>query len=167
MPPCKPSGLHRFRRWRHGSPGSGTPLDTALFHHSHIARPGQHPLHFCLAAPLQAMTPFSTYPLKWPICPASRCSRNRPAAHCGSCVNPTQPSSPIARDAWSFQGEWPTFARNLIAWLCKRRSILPIDDFLGARPKQPATAEIHNQAASPCTSNLDVNRELPVQGVSR
>ena len=148
MPPCKPSGRHQFRRWCRGLPGSGTRSDTAQFPPSHSALQGQLILLSGLARRRPAMTPFLMHLLKLPTCPAFRCSRNRPAACCGLCVNPTRPSSPIVRDAWSFQGEWLTSVLNLTAWPCKRRPLSPIDDF----PLPGKTAGKHTTIQKPPAS---------------
>ena len=100
LPPSKPSGHCRLRRWHPGSPESGTRSVKVRFPFSNGARHGLHLLVFCLAPPRQVMTLFSTSLLKWPIDPTFRDHRKKSAACCASCVNPMRPSGPIARDAW-------------------------------------------------------------------
>lgn len=146
MPPCKHSGRYRFRRWRHGSPGSGTPWDTVPFHSLHSLRRRHHRLLSSLAPRRQAMTPFLRCCLKMPVCPASPCHRKRHAAYCGSCVYPMRPCGPIAQDVWSFQGEWPMCALNLTVWPCKRSPLSPSDDF-SAPGKKAGQPHNHMQPA--------------------
>lgn len=150
LPPCKPSGRHQFRRWCHGSPGSGIRSHTAPLDPGHWGRQVQHSLLLGLERRRQAMTHVSKYVLILPNQRAFPCHMYRRAACCGSFVNQMQTFGLIARDEWSSQGEWPMSALNLTAWHCKRRTLWRIDGFSSVGPNRSAFSQ-RNRTSLPAT----------------